>query len=550
MDSRAKELIKIGDSLFTMRQPLMSYWQEIGDNFYPERADFTIRRNYDDFWAGMMSSEPVLIRRELANLIQTMLRPAGVHWFEAHITDDKADKQRSTREWLEWMTRTQRRAMYDTRSQFTRATKEGDNDWVTFGQLVMEVDVHPTMPTLLYRCCHLKDVVWTENIAGVPDTIHRNWNPPARVLNQMFKGKVHATVVKAAQEEPEKLIRCRRIILPREDYDLSRTKYGNTPGSFVSIYVDMDNDMVLEEYPKGWNPYVIPRWTTVSGSQYGWSPCTGPGLADARTLQAVVRILLEAGEKAVDPPLVATQDVVRSDINVYAGGVTWIDDLYDERMGDALRPLSQDRSGLPIGFELADRFRNVLTEGFFLNKLTLPEALGEMTAYEVRKRLEEHIRAAVPLLAPAEEEYNTGICERTFDVLMQVRAFGPLENFPQELRGQQIRYDFRSPIKDIADEALGQKLIEATGMIKEVGEIDPSQTKQVNWDKATRGALQGINIPAEWLNEEDAPAQMREQMEQQKNMEAGVAAATAGGQAMESVGRGKQALLAPPVPAQ
>jgi hypothetical protein len=39
--SRVRELSQQGDKLFSKRQPLMSLWQTMAENFYPYRADFT-----------------------------------------------------------------------------------------------------------------------------------------------------------------------------------------------------------------------------------------------------------------------------------------------------------------------------------------------------------------------------------------------------------------------------------------------------------------------------------------------------------------------------
>jgi hypothetical protein len=41
MDSRARDVIRIGDALFSKKRPVDSLFQEIALNFYPERADFT-----------------------------------------------------------------------------------------------------------------------------------------------------------------------------------------------------------------------------------------------------------------------------------------------------------------------------------------------------------------------------------------------------------------------------------------------------------------------------------------------------------------------------
>jgi hypothetical protein len=45
MDTRAREVIRIGDALFSRKKPVDSLFQEVALNFYPERADFTGRRH-------------------------------------------------------------------------------------------------------------------------------------------------------------------------------------------------------------------------------------------------------------------------------------------------------------------------------------------------------------------------------------------------------------------------------------------------------------------------------------------------------------------------
>ena len=76
-----KQLRELGDNLFGKALPLRGLWQEIADNFYPERADFTIWRPLGtDFAANLMTSWPVMCRRDLGNQISTMLRPTARPW--------------------------------------------------------------------------------------------------------------------------------------------------------------------------------------------------------------------------------------------------------------------------------------------------------------------------------------------------------------------------------------------------------------------------------------------------------------------------------------
>ena len=82
MDARATELIKQGDSLFTNRASLVNLWQEMAENFYPIRADFTTRITPgDDFTAHLSTSYPILAHRDMTNALSAMLRQRGVHWF-------------------------------------------------------------------------------------------------------------------------------------------------------------------------------------------------------------------------------------------------------------------------------------------------------------------------------------------------------------------------------------------------------------------------------------------------------------------------------------
>jgi hypothetical protein len=543
IDSRVRTLIDTGQKLFSSRLALMTYWQDLAEGFYPERAEFTAGSTGGDWWAGAMTSEPVIVRRELAQALQSMLRPDGQQWFSIHVADDSVNDRIEVREYLEWATKVQRRAMYHVPAHFAAATKSGDNDWVTFGQAPIEIDVRRDKPSLVYRSRHLRDVAWTDNEYAEVEAVYHRWKPTARQLKNTFGSLNHSKLDDTLKNDPDARVNCLRVVLPRDQFDGERRR---TPkAEWMSVYIDMDNEHMLEEVPYHWQPFIIPRWTRVSGSQYGWSPCSGPGLADARTLQAIVRVLLEAGEKAVDPPYLAKMEAIRSDVNLYAGGLTWQAEDYDERGGDALRPLSANHGGFPIGLEMQAQFSRILTEGFFLNKLRLPQDQGKMTAYEVRKRFEEHIRAATPLLTPAEDEYNFQICDRTFDVLSAVRAFGPSDIAPEAIRGRDTEFKFVSPLREMADELEAQKLLEAAEILEPAATVDSAQVHQIDWDKATRGALKSRGIPAAWMRSEAEFAEIKKGIQEEQKAAQQAAQVDAAAETATKVGQSLQQLAAP-----
>jgi hypothetical protein len=308
----------------------------------------------------------------------------------------------------------------------------------------------------------------------------------------------------------------------------------------MSLLVLKDDEVVLNETPLADHPYIIPRWQTVSGSQYAHSPATVIALPDARLLQRITYTLLEAGEKATNPPMLAVQEAIRSDIALYAGGITWADAEYDERLGEVLRPLTMDKSGLSFGADMADRHIEMIKKAFFLDQINLPSFDGKaMTATEVRVRTEEYIRAALPLFEPLEQEYNAAACEKSFNILIQHGAFGAPADWPEEVRGLQLKWQFDSPLADAANKEDAFSFKEAADLLAIASAIDPSLVKEYDARDAFRKALRAIKAPVmDKAEAEEAAGQAQEMQAMQQVM----GMVGQGAQTAEQVGKAGQAI--------
>lgn len=502
MSSDLEQLIGKGEQLFSKRGSLLGLWQTVADNFYPERACFTTVRNVgEEFATNLFTSYPILARRDLGNAIGSMLRPSSKKWFHLRTSNhDKLDHE--SKAWLELAGDRMRRLMARRGSQFARATKEGDHDFAAFGQAALQVSANSDASGLLYRCWHLRDVAWVESCDGEVDTVFRKWKPTAIELKQLFPKTIHDEVAKCLSKEPYREFNVQHCILPADQY-VGQKKW-NTP--FVSLYYDVDNKHLLEERGVKSQEYVIPRWSTVSGSQYAYSPATVAALPDSRLIQAMTRTLLEAGEKAVTPPMLAVEEAIRGDVAVYAGGITWVDAAYDERLGEVLRPLTQDQRGIPNGMNMQGDIRGMIAEAFFLNKLALPAPGQDMTAYEVGQRVQEYIRQALPLFEPMETEYNIPLCDKTFEVAMRLGAFGSHFDIPEGLRGEEIEYVFESPLSDAIEREKGQRFLEANSMLAQAVQLDPSAADILDSSVALRDVLEGIGVPTKWTRSEEQVA--------------------------------------------
>lgn len=542
MDSRAREALRIGDAAFENKRQVDSLWQELALNFYPEKANFTYARDHgEEFADHLFSSYPVMARRELGNLFAANLRPRDRKWFSIHVDDEELDEADEERRFLEHLTDIQWRAMYDRPAGFVRATKETDHDFATFGNGVIKYGLNIRGDGLLYRNYHLRDNAWSENAEGQIDCNHRNWEPSARQLKHHFGDKVSKEVQKACEQDPEKTFQCRHVVLPSRIYDYKSK--GGKRFPFVSLYIERATETVLEEVGLNYFCYVIPRWQTVSGSPYGVSMATSVLLPDGRTLQVVMRTLRESGEKYVDPPMIAVSDAIRGDLALYAGGVTTADIEYDERLGEVLRPITQDRGGFPIGEAISEALKGDIRAGMLLDKIQLPETGKDMTAFEVGRRLQESLKAQSPIFEPVIEEYNDPLCDGTFNVLRDGGAF-PIDQMPESLQNRDIKFKFRSPLADLEEMNEAERYMDVRDRILVPAlQIDPAQAENVDFTEATRDAMRSAGWKAKWFKPKEAVDAKREQMAAQAEANAVMQDVGSAAQLAEQSGKGIDAIV-------
>ena len=185
-----------------------------------------------------------------------------------------------------------------------------------------------------------------------------------------------------------------------------------------------------------------------------------------------------------------------------------------------------------MGYEAHDQQRQMLAEAFYINKLTLPPPEGDMTAFEVGQRVEEYVRAALPLFEPMEHEYNGQLCEDTFDGLLRAGHFGALSDIPQELQGQDVHFKFVSPLHEAIERKDASVFLESADLIERAMQMDPTAVAHMDVGMTLRDALQGVGLREERLRSEDEVEDLVEQAQQMAQAaEVAQVAETAGGAA-------------------
>lgn len=562
--ARAQELIDLGNKLFDEKRPLDELNQEIAENVYPERADFTRERYLGENFADhQMDSFPNLARRELGNSMSSFLRPRARNWFETTTLDEDRDNEPDNARFLTHIAKTVKGLIYHPKTNFIASTKAADHDFVSFGNCVLSIEDASRKASSEYEaprnfpyfeCHHPRDAAWQENEIAVIDHIHLKGVMTARQMKRKFGEKALSEEVKrACEKQPNKKGTIRRIVMPADEYDYIGGDAKGKKGKrlpFVVIYLDVDNVKILREGGLHDFLFAVPRWHRIGSFPYGFSPPGTTSLPDARMAQMLASIILESGEKQIEPPVIALEEKVR-EASLQSGSITWVDASYDGSVKDAFAALKVE-GDMRVGFEMRKDVRDMLSKDWFLDKLALPEAGKEMTAYETARRVEEHVRNLLPLFEPMEIEYNTQLLDKAFSVLDNMGAFD-WSQMPDGLSGADITWTFKNPMQEASSRILVSQYQEALGLIQSGFEIAQATGQQitipVKLDVALKDALRGTSMPASWRKtpaEEEAEAQAAaeqaaEQEEQADQLQAAQELAGAA-EIAEQTGKGMQSL--------
>lgn len=516
-DQAGRDLLAIDSRMFAAKESIDSLHQEIAEFFCPERANFTQEITYgEEFASHLTDFYPVLVCRELRDQIGSMVRPADREWFKAATSNPDVSRRRDAASFLEFMTTVNRSILYSNDSGYRRAAKENEGDFAAFGMGWTQVSYNKNRDNLIFRTHHGKNCAGAEGPDGQVWHVHRKCDMNAQSMAYWFgEGKLpreaQAALKKKDFKQPFKV---RHVFIPLDLYE----PYRKFPkgAKWADIYVT-EEGKILQENPSFTFDYIVDRWQTVSGHFYAFSPATIIALPQARMIQRMMMSIIEAAEKAVDPPVIAAEDVINSPIDLSSRGVTYIDSEYDERLGPALRTVDLGKNP-GLGIDVLRDARALLADAFYINKLQ-PMASWQgrdITAYQASQVVQEYIRNALPLFEPIETEWTGRTLDLMTEKVMRAGGYGPVDadgipvDMPEALLGQNLVYEFNNSLKEARDRQVINAYQESSALIQQAMALDPTMAVEVDTRQAFRDAFSSVpGGHADWLIDAEQAAQSR-----------------------------------------
>ena len=489
------------DKLEADRGTWESHWQEILDYVMPRKAEITFLRSRGEKRTEVLfDSTAITANNLLAASLQGTLTSPSLPWFSLKLRDDDANKVRDIQIWLEDTAR--RMYAVFNESNFNTEVHEMYLDLCSVGTsaiFVEEANEGFLQGGLHFNTLHIAEYFIQENSTGRVDTLYRKYKMTARQAVQEFgEDNVGTKIKEALKAKPDTQFNFIHAVEPTADYERATGK-AKTKLPFHSCHVCFEDKMVVRTGGYNEFPYLVPRWSKATGEIFGRSPSYN-ALPDIKTLNKAVEIGLKAWAKAIDPPLLVTDDGVIGRVRMTPAGITVV------RNDSAIKPL-QIGSNWQITDLKENQLRTAIRQAYYSDQLQLQEG-PQMTATEVQVRYELMQRLLGPTLGRFQTEFLNPLIERVFGIMMRSDALMPR---PEAMRGMNMDIEYVGPLarSQRMEEAIAVERLYQLAM--QVVQVDPTVMDVINHEQAIRMRATLLGVPKTVLRGEDEVAEIREQ---------------------------------------
>ena len=489
------------------RQTWEDHWQTILDYVMPRKADITfIRSQGESRTEVLFDSTAITANNLLAASLHGTLTSPSLQWFHLKLREDALNRDRDVQLWLE----DSAQKMYDlfNETNFNTEVHELYLDLCSIGTGAIFVEEGKKgfdIDAIHFNTLHISEFYIRESINGKVDTLYRRYKLTARQAIQEFgEDNLGEKLLEAVEKKPDKEFFFIHAVEPTEDYERG-TGEKTTKLPFHSCHVCEDDQMVVRTGGYNEFPYLVPRWSKATGEVFGRSPSYN-ALPDIKTLNKAVEIGLKAWAKAIDPPLLVTDDGVIGRVRVTPGGLTVV------RSDGSVKPL-QIGTNWQITDMKENQLRTAIRQAYYSDQLQLQQG-PQMTATEVQVRYELMQRLLGPTLGRFQSEFLNPLIERVFGIMLRNNAFLPA---PEIIEGRKVDVEYVGPL------ARSQRMEESVAIDRlyqlamQVGQIDPTIMDNINHDEAVRMRSKLLGVPKTIMRGVDEVGEIRQQriMQQQ-----------------------------------
>jgi hypothetical protein len=513
-DARADDILKRVDKARGDRATWESHWTEIAEYVMPAYSDMFLSRGV--ITPGQKKTEKVFDSTAQAALtrfrsvMESILTPRNQTWHRLKPTDPYLLKDRETQLWFEQANDLLFRYRYAPTANYASQQSEIYASLGAFGTGCLFVDRLAKSKGLRYRAIFLGEVFFIENHQGIIDTVYRCFNMSARQIVQKWGDKAPKKVHEKVETKPDDEFEIVHCVYPNEERVPHRIDYKGM--EFSSIYLCKDTKEIISEGGYDTMPYIVSRYVTLPGENYGRSPAMDV-LPAIKTLNEEKKTVLKQGHRTVDPVLLAFDDGVLDSFSLKPGAVNYGGVSAEGRQLVHALPTGN----LAIAKDMMDEERLVINDAFLITLFQILVETPQMTATEVLERAREKSALLAPIMGRQQSEALGPMIEREIDIMMEQQLLPPITDAMREA-GADYKVEYESPLSRM------QKAESSAGglrMFQYAGEIaantqDPSALDWFNVDEMIPALADAQAMPASWVRSKKDVEAIRQGRQQQQ----------------------------------
>jgi hypothetical protein len=533
-------------NLASERAMMETHWQEIATLAFPDHQDFygvndTINLQYSNaIQRGRRRFDDTAVQgvNRLAAVLESLATPQNELWHGLASIDPFAEEPTDEEQkWYDKVRDYQFRARYGANCGFMNANQRAIRSMVGFGTGVVFMEEgfgkKEISRPVLYQWVPLNEAFLAVNAQGEVDTLYRRFTMTARQMVDKFgEDRVAGPVLAAAKgnEANTKRFNIIHAVQPRQKKGRGNSVFN---ADYESIYVDRDNNHLIDESGFFEFPYLIYHWQAVGRYPYSESPVM-LAYSDIKGLNAIRKAHMKGTTQFFDPTLGAADDDGLDRLNMTPGEINygWLDPATGKPKA---APIITDQRP-DLGQQVIEAERQSVNQSLYIDMFQALAENPDMTATQSMIVAQQKAQ----LLGPAGGKIQQTMyheVERMIGILTRKGAFAPgaaLEP-PQSLQGRDIGARFTSPFDRLRLASEGIGLERAVARAVQIAPFDPTIMDEFNWHKVLRFGAKVDNAPSEVFSTPDeskAKADARAQQQQAAQM---MAMLQQGGQAAKDI---------------
>ena len=499
-DSQVNRLLSRAEELQTGRRTTETTWQEIADNLLGRRDFTTERTRGQQRMAQIYDDTSKVSGSLLAGAMHSLLTSPAARWFALSFEDQDLQDIPEAAIWLKAAERRMYAALAAPKANFHSQLAEAYIDLIYFGTCGLFIDDVAGVGTM-FSARPLSELFIAEDPSGRIDTIVREFKLTARQATSIWGEKAEAATraVDAGKHEDTQVYL--HIILPNDDIDAGKVDTSGMP--WASFHIARDNRAILGSGGFHELPIATPRWETDAGEVYG----RGPGwnaLSNQKMLNEMKKVMLKAGQRAVDPPMmVDSEGVLPGSLNFNPSAVIPINSVMSN-MNPPIQPLPSG-GNFSISQAMIEDARKAIQDSFH-HQLIETIRDPRMTATQVLELSAQMQRHLAPILGRMQTEMLEPIIERVFAIEMRA---GRLPPAPQEISDQPLKINYVSPVARAQQTSDARAIIDFSGFVANLANVSPEVLDVVDFDKGARELGDALGVPATMLRDGEAVEERR-----------------------------------------